>query len=1053
MATELRDRLQATLGQAHTLERELGGGGMSRVFVAHEHALGRRVVVKVLPPELAAGVNVERFKREIAFAAQLQHPHIVPVLSAGETDGLPYYVMPLVDGESLRARLARTGPLPIVEAVHILGDVAKALAHAHARGVVHRDIKPDNVLLSGGAAVVTDFGVAKALSSAMAVGSRESHGTMLTGVGMTTGTPTYMAPEQAAADPDADHRIDIYAFGVMAYEMLCGRPPFTGKSLQALLAAHLGELPVPIDEMRDDVPYGLASLVMACLEKEAAHRPQSAQEVVERLDGTAVGSEPATTGVFAAPATPARGIAAFVLAGGAVALLAKAAEVALALPGWVFTGTLIVLALGFPPLLLAALLSRRRTSASPALTPGGSRYTPATTGTRAKAPWLSWPRASGLAATLVLAWAALVGSIVALGALGLGPARSLLAAGVIEERASILIADFTATGPDTVLGSVVTEAFRTDLAQSSVVSVVSASTIRSGLARMQRPVGTRLDPTLARDLAVRDGIPAVVTGEITAIGGGYVLTARLIAPDSGDVLASVRETAADQSELLPALDRLSKGLRERIGESLREVRRKPPLAQVTTPSIEALRKYAMAVRLIDGEGDYERGMALLEEAIAIDTAFAMAYRKLAITYNNTNRQFERARDLLTKAWEHRDRLTPLERHLTEGTYFGSGPGFDREQAIAAYEAALAIDPKNSTALNNLAGQYNAKGDLERAEELWRRAVSAEPGGASAHFNLVSVQVALGKPDSAYAAYELARSRFPRHRLAHMGSAMVAYSRFGPDSARAAFRRVRESEDAPAEIRLAALLALASFTFLEGRFAEGERMLREAWAENAARGEPRIPLTEEASLAFLDVWYRDDAGAALRQLDDAVRRYPIESYTLIRRPYLNLAMSYAAAGRPDRARTYLARYDAELTDTAFRRMQEPSLHRVLAEVALAEDRPLDALAEMRLATSVNACRHCNDAELARAFDAAAMPDSAIAAFERYLAERSPARIDFDPTYLPGTYKRLGELYESRGDTVRAHAMYERLIALWKDGDPDARARVEEVRRRMMGQGEG
>ena len=188
---------------------------MSRVFVAEETALRRKVVVKVLPPELTAGVNVERFNREILLAAKLQHPHIVPVLTAGETQGLPYYTMPLVEGESLRGRLARANALSITEAVSLLKDVARALAYAHEHGIVHRDIKPDNVLITGGSATVTDFGIAKAISASRTQGAAET----LTQIGTSIGTPTYMSPEQAAGDPDTDHRTDIYSFGCMAYEM------------------------------------------------------------------------------------------------------------------------------------------------------------------------------------------------------------------------------------------------------------------------------------------------------------------------------------------------------------------------------------------------------------------------------------------------------------------------------------------------------------------------------------------------------------------------------------------------------------------------------------------------------------------------------------------------------------------------------------------------------------------------------------------------------------------------------------------------------------------
>ncbi|MEJ7810808.1 MAG: serine/threonine-protein kinase, partial [Gemmatimonadaceae bacterium] len=221
---DLGAALEAEMGGDYTVERELGGGGMSRVFVALDRSLERRVVVKVLPSSLAATVSVERFKREIMMAAGLQHPHIVPVLSAGEISDpqlgtrLPYFVMPFIEGESLRARIVR-GPLSVREAVSIMKDVARALAYAHGRGIIHRDIKPDNILLAANSAVVTDFGVAKALSASREGNPRPAAMT-ITGVGISLGTPAYMAPEQAAADPKADHRVDLYALGIVLYEVL-----------------------------------------------------------------------------------------------------------------------------------------------------------------------------------------------------------------------------------------------------------------------------------------------------------------------------------------------------------------------------------------------------------------------------------------------------------------------------------------------------------------------------------------------------------------------------------------------------------------------------------------------------------------------------------------------------------------------------------------------------------------------------------------------------------------------------------------------------------------
>jgi len=279
MTPDLRDQLQHTLGASYTLERELGGGGMSRVFVAEDTTLGRSVVVKVLPPEMASGVSIERFKREITLAARLQHPHIVPLLSAGETGGLPYFTMPFVEGESLRARLARGEEVPLRAAVHLLREVASALAYAHRKGVIHRDIKPENVLITEQHAMVTDFGVAKAISAAT---HADADG--LTAVGVALGTPAYMAPEQVAGDPGTDHRADIYAFGVIAYELLAGRAPFAGRTAQALMAAHVLETPEAISSRRVGVPAELSALVMRCLEKSPDNRPQSAEDILRRLD-------------------------------------------------------------------------------------------------------------------------------------------------------------------------------------------------------------------------------------------------------------------------------------------------------------------------------------------------------------------------------------------------------------------------------------------------------------------------------------------------------------------------------------------------------------------------------------------------------------------------------------------------------------------------------------------------------------------------------------------------------------------------------------------------
>jgi hypothetical protein len=278
--SDFPSRLQRALGEAYVLERELTGGGMSRVFVATERALNRKVVVKVLPPDLAAGVNHDRFRREIQLAAQLQHPHIVPLLSAGEHGDLLYYTMPYVDGESLSTVIARRGGLGVREVQRILMDVAEALAYAHGRGVIHRDIKPGNILMQGAHALVADFGVAKALSAALPAAAGTTSG-------MVIGTPAYMAPEQLAADPAADHRVDIYSLGLVAWEALAGSSPFEGKSPRETMANQLTRVPPPLTTLNTGVPAGLAAVVSRCLQKDPEQRPATAELLVGELEEAA----------------------------------------------------------------------------------------------------------------------------------------------------------------------------------------------------------------------------------------------------------------------------------------------------------------------------------------------------------------------------------------------------------------------------------------------------------------------------------------------------------------------------------------------------------------------------------------------------------------------------------------------------------------------------------------------------------------------------------------------------------------------------------------------
>jgi hypothetical protein len=312
--TDFHATLQSALSPSYTLERELLGGGMSRVFVATDVSLGRKVVVKVLPPELSAGVNHERFRREIQVAAQLQHPHIVPLLSAGEQGTLIWYTMPYINGHSLRDAIARGEHFSIRRVVRLMREVAEGLDYAHGLGVIHRDIKPGNVLIQGSHALVTDFGVSKAISAAMPHSGYTSAGTAI-------GTPAYMAPEQIAADPAADHRMDLYALGLLGYELLTGKVPFKEASPQQTMAAQLTRDPEPVERVRADVPPALAALIRQLLAKAPDDRPASASEVVAALDALPLASGESAPIRPLRPASQAR-VAGVLLAGLAVVFAA-----------------------------------------------------------------------------------------------------------------------------------------------------------------------------------------------------------------------------------------------------------------------------------------------------------------------------------------------------------------------------------------------------------------------------------------------------------------------------------------------------------------------------------------------------------------------------------------------------------------------------------------------------------------------------------------------------------------------------------------------------------
>jgi eukaryotic-like serine/threonine-protein kinase len=1039
----LPGQLQLALGSAYGNLKELGGGGMSRVFLAEETRLGRQVVIKVLPPETGAAVNVARFEQEIQLAARLQHPHIVPLLTAAASGDLLYYVMPYITGESLRAKLAREGELPVAEAVKILREVVDALSYAHRNGVVHRDIKPDNVLLSDGHAVVTDFGVAKAVSASSGKSS-------LTSLGVALGTPAYMAPEQAAADPHVDHRADIYAVGTLAYEMLAGRTPFTAPTPQAMLAAHITQVPEPLARHRPAVSPALNSFIMRCLEKRPADRWQTAAELLVQLEAAAT----PTGGLTPAGMTPAGTIP--ISSGNeqairqshpaCVALLFAAVSAGvlsvvyllvhqLGLPDWVFSGAIGLLLLGLPIILVTGHLERRR-----ALARASGRVV--TTPNVGLPGWFTWHRAirGGVIAFALLGVAAVVYTAMRL--LGIGPVGTLVASGRLSEKDRLVVADFENRTADPNLAGSVTEAFRIDLGQSPVVRILSTAEVGDALTRMQRDPATPVTSTVAREIAARGGAKAVVAGEISALGKGYVLSARILSAADGSELAALRETAVDDGGIVTALDKLSGRVRERIGESLRTIRGGQPLDQVTTGSLEALRLYSEAAPLSD-QGFHDRAIPMLQQAVALDSGFAMAWRKLAVALGNARAGQTEIIAAITRAYQHRDRLPEIERQLTDAFYYYLAE-VDPVREEGAYRRVLAIDPENSVAINNLSLLLGRLGRPAEAESLVTPALRASSNPGNLYLQLLGAQVGQQHDDDA---------RRTLDRMAHQVPALPAYI-WGRALGLAAMGDYDGSERAFLDYGLASRdpsaqslvhLGLMNLASIRGKLAEAERQARLVIGVNERRGLAGAALAGTARLALQSVRFRGDSAGALRLLEEGLRRHPLDSMSALDRPGADLALAYAAAGERARARQMLSAYETQVPEGIRRGQWE--WYQARGWIALAEGRARDAVTAFTQGRNVPECPDCGAWEEGVAFERANLPDSALAAYQRAASRGTMAKPIGDAWGLAPSLKRLGELYEERGDRPRALEYYGRFVALWNDADPTLQPTVREVRGRM------
>ncbi len=652
--------------------------------------------------------------------------------------------------------------------------------------------------------------------------------------------------------------------------------------------------------------------------------------------------------------------------------------------------------------------------------------------------WLL-PAAAGLAALAILATAV---------APSLRPADlrtepSLLETGALAPRDRLLVADFVDAGGDSALAVAIADAFRVDFAQSPHVQVMTPRQVRAALERMERSADLAVNDSLARELAVREGVKAFVVGRVARIGAGWAVTVQLVGAESGEVLTAVRETAADSTGLIEAVDRASETLRYRLGESLRELRSFPALAQEVTASLPALRKYTEGMRHFYG-ADRIRAIPFLEQAIALDSGFASALLSLSHIYAALAEP-GRAEQARLKALVHRDRLPFRDRQVIVAVdAYARG---DYAESIRAYDEYVARYPYDAPMLNNLALVQRDARNYVAAESLWTRSIAVDSSIIQLYFGLHSAQLLAGKYEDSRRTLDLIGRRAPDNVLLLTVEVQQASAQGDWEGAERRAEAAIAANQGDTLSLVDAFEQMAGIVMTQGRLEEAERHWRTQQAVAAASGSWGRRLYGAQMLGRIRLHFRHDTAGALAVLDSALARMPLDSMLPGDRPYSELARFLAAAGDTRRARTLmgLARGD--------RKSQDPKLETELAwtegTILLTEGDPARAEPLLRRVTSAHWCTLCGLPELARALDAQGNSTAAIEAWERYLATPWFFRYEVDSYELGPALMRLVELYEARGDAGRAQATRTRLLALWRRADAELQPVLSDVRTRVTG----
>jgi serine/threonine-protein kinase len=927
---ELLERLTRALEGRYEIERELGRGGMATVYLAQDSRHERQVAVKVLKPELAAVIGPERFLREIKVTASFTHPHILPLHDSGEADSLLYYVMPYAEGESLRDRLNREKQLSLVDALRIAREIADALDYAHRHHVLHRDIKPENILLEEDHAVVADFGIARAVEG----------GEGLTATGVAIGTPAYMSPEQASGEGQLDARSDLYSLGCVLYEMLAGKPPFTGPTAESVLNQHRAAEVPAITAVRPGVPSEIEGNLSRLLAKTPADRYPTAGKLAEALQ----------------------------------------VPLDVPLPGD------------------RAPLPRR------------------------------WFLGAGLGTAIAaLGIVAVITGVIPVP--GCGQERTISTQA--DPLEWIWVADFDGPANDALLSDAARNLVAGGLDQSGVVAAVPRQQVKMALRLAQRPDTVRVDAELAKELAYRSAIRAVVTGQVDRIGSAYSTILRVEDVERDSVLFTVSEVADGEDKLISVLTELTEDLNRELRRRRGQVSPTRPGLVVDTPSLEAYRKLVEGERSV-ADGDWVGAIEFYRDATRLDPGCAVAYHKIGIQFRNLQMS-DSARVAIGKAHEHRDRLSDERALLLEA---------DREQdvdlKISTMKRILKTNPNNEEIWNDLGVHLGFVGQIDESVEALRRAIEIQPVGGepSTWSNLILSLIGAGRFDE---AREVIEEELPGAMGAVVASILAAAE--GEWSTQDSLTSsVWKDATAPSLWRYIAATGLASARAARGEisaaaesFDQGRRLANEA---NISSHECSF------GLAFLRLTSQLKLGSA-----DAVHL----PETMARNVVAN-GLNAAANGNLSVARESLGELKGRPRDLRSEGV-ESFLPVLEAWIATREDR-WETVVE--LARPV-ATAHRNPAGsiiakpaarwlVANAYESMGRADSAAYYYELAL---SPLRVRPRGIMLRGLsysfiHQRLVLLYASMGRLEDARRHWEILSEIFTRPDPEVKYLVDEAR---------